>query len=157
MTIELKNCVSTNLNQKVQNYVGHPHQDSTSRNKFVLTNLCQQICAWTELLEKRPPSQNFRLIQGTFLLNCTFLLNFQFFAKKSPCPGRLQTGSSDPTHFCRGIHLSTHTPTHRTSHPDSRLRQSLGQCSLRTPMGEKMLQVRASSFSMKTNLKAHNF
>ena len=46
------------------------------------TNLCQQVCAWLELLEKRPPFLNLRLIQGTFLLKCTNLLNFPIFYQK---------------------------------------------------------------------------
>ena len=73
--------------------------NSTSRNIFVLTNLCQQICAWTELLEKRPPFLNLRLIQGTFLLNCTFLLNSQFFRQKIALPRAITNWKFWPSTF----------------------------------------------------------
>ena len=57
------------------------YRDSTSINKFVSTNLCMD-----RTFGKTPALLNLRLIQGTFLLNCTNLLISQIFHQKIALP-----------------------------------------------------------------------
>ena len=51
---------------------------------FLSTDLCQQICDWPKLLEKRPPALKRGTFEGTFLLKITNLLTFLDFPKILP-------------------------------------------------------------------------
>ena len=66
-------------------------------NKFVTTNLCDSI-----LFANRLPALTKNPILGTFLLIYTFLLKMDFFRKKSPCLGRMQSKRMESAHFCYG-------------------------------------------------------
>ena len=88
----LKNCVSTIFFIEGTKLYCPP--SPPTYNKFVSTNLCKD-----RTFGKYPPFLNLRLIQGTFLLNCTNLLISQIFHQKIALPRAITNWKFWPSTF----------------------------------------------------------
>ena len=99
MTIELKKLCINNFFfiEGTKLYCPPSHRAKPSPptyNNFVSTNLCKD-----RTFGDYPPFLNLRLIQGTFLLNCTNLLISQIFHQKIALPRAITNWKFWPSTF----------------------------------------------------------